>query len=136
MAPLPALLAALPTYPKVGESIAFQLTGLVVVFCALGSIWVLMEAMGFIFRRFTAPITAKAPAPPSAPAPVAAATFAASAATPAPSAFDPVIGAVIAAAVHHSLEGRHRVLSITPLATPADWSREGRRDIFTSHRVR
>ena len=52
----------------------------------------------------------------------------------------------IAAAVHHLFKGRARLISAaTTNAAPAatgsaptfvDWAREGRRDIFSSHRVR
>src|SRR5690606_6809009 len=45
------LLASLPAYPSIPESLAFQLNGLIVVFIALGAIWGLMELSGLIFRR-------------------------------------------------------------------------------------
>ena len=42
---------------------------------------------------------------------------------------------LIAAAVHMALEGlRHRILHIEPASS--DWATEGRRDIFSSHRIR
>jgi hypothetical protein len=55
--------------------------------------------------------------------------------------FPAAIVAVIAAAVHSAL-GRHaRVVSITPAAgapgqTPFAWSTEGRRSLYSSHKVR
>ena len=51
--------------------------------------------------------------------------------------------AAITAAVHHLFKGRARLGAILPAGpafgggfTSFDWAREGRRDIFSSHRVR
>lgn len=85
-----------------------------------------------------------APAPVAVPAPVSTAPVAAAAASaPAP---EPLISGVpaphlaaITAVVHHLFKGRVRLASVQPASSsPAsvDWAREGRRDIFTSHRVR
>jgi len=120
----PAVLAKLPTYPNVGESVAYQLTGLFVVFSALGAIWIVMEIVGALFRRLS-PAPSPPPSPPAPPA-----------TTPPAVALDPVLAAVIAAAVHHVINGPHRVVAIHPVITSDDWSLEGRRDIFISHRVR
>ncbi len=79
------------------------------------------------------------PASAASPAPVAsrAAATSQSAGTDAPS---PEILAVIAAAVHVALNGRGRVIGVTPVAAmpghEAMWSLEGRRQIFHSHKVR
>ena len=85
-----------------------------------------------------APISAPVPPPPAAPLP-----------PPAPvAATEPLVAGVpashlaaITAAVHHLFKGRVRLASVLPAtasasAAPVDWAREGRRDIFTSHRVR
>ncbi|HTO02853.1 MAG TPA: hypothetical protein VL069_04085, partial [Opitutus sp.] len=45
------LLATLPAYPSIKESLAFQLNGLIVVAVALGAIWGLLELSGVFFRR-------------------------------------------------------------------------------------
>ena len=85
-----------------------------------------------------APVAATAPAPAASPAPLPA---------PAPAAEPLVAGvpashlAAITAAVHHLFKGRVRLASVLPATSsasgaPIDWAREGRRDIFTSHRVR
>jgi hypothetical protein len=74
----------------------------------------------------------------------AAARVASAAPNPAPAAPiaaqgpDAATMAVIIAAVHTLLGGAaHRITSVSPAAEPAlDWSREGRRDHFSSHRVR
>ncbi len=55
---------------------------------------------------------------------------------PAPSnALPPALYAVIAAAVHVAYGPSLRIVAVIPLAD-RDWAREGRRDIFSSHRPR
>jgi Na+-transporting methylmalonyl-CoA/oxaloacetate decarboxylase gamma subunit len=126
---MPLLLAFLPAQPSLSESIAFQLNGLIVVFIALGSIWGLLECMGWIFRRAAAAkITAAASTAASTPV-----------ATPAPATAEDAgrLIAIISAAIHVTLAGRsHRIVSVTHSAEHQDWSREGRRQIFSSHKVR
>lgn len=119
-------LLALPPHPKFGEVIAYQLNGLVVVFLALGMIWGMMETLGFAFRRLAARQAARIVVTPPAPPPVA---------TPATGA-DPAFYIVIAAAVYSALGDGHRIVEVTPVRDSHDWSREGRRDHFHSHRVR
>jgi hypothetical protein len=97
----------------------------------------------------TAPSTA-APSPVCIPAPVSLVAVA-PAATPEPAAaVEPLVAGVpashlaaITAAVHHLFKGRVRLASVLPAGgsssasnSAIDWAREGRRDIFTSHRVR
>ena len=126
--PSPATLplASLAEYPSLGDSLVFQLNGLIVVFMALCSIWLLLEISGLVFRRraIVAPavdrIAFQAPVDAAAGAPVSGATVAA-----------------IFAAVHVTLNSRRlRISAITPAPTAADWAREGRREIFSSHRMR
>lgn len=47
----------------------------------------------------------------------------------------PLIRAIIAAAIHASYGPSLRVVAVVRVAD-LDWAREGRRDIFTSHRLR
>lgn len=54
---------------------------------------------------------------------------------PAAAPVPPVILAVIAAAIHASYGSNLRIVTVVPMQDP-DWAREGRRDIFTSHRIR
>lgn len=125
MTPSLALLAAaLPDFPTLGDSIRFQLTGLAVVFIALGSIWAAMELIGAYFRRHPQ----SAPVPPPAPAPTRA-----TAVEPGP---DAATLAIIAAAIHVTIGGPHRIHAITAADHPVDWAREGRRHQFASHQVR
>ena len=133
-----AVLAALPEFPSVRESLGFQLTGLMVVFIALVLIWGLMELSGAIFRRLDASAKTRVPAPAPAAAPATPAAAPASVSASPEDGPDAATLAVIFAAVHTVLGGAaHRVVSVTPAAeAPLDWSREGRRDHFSSHRVR
>ena len=134
---------------------------LLTLFLALGCTWLVID----IARKLRAPgnaepqlgrsettrsghtpptpassVATAAPLPaPIAPAPVAPAAAAEPlvAGIPAPHL------AAITAAVHHLFKGRVRLSSLLPApaaaaasAAPVDGAREGRRDIFTSHRVR
>ena len=119
----PCVLASLPDHPEFGESIAFQFTGLLVVFTALGLIWLSLTLVGGFFRRRAA----AAPQPTQAPAP---------AAVPAATDLPPELVADIAAAVQVSLTGAYRIQAIVPVGTGQDWAHEGRRQIFASHQVR
>lgn len=159
------VLAVLPEYPPFAESIAYQLSGLLVVLLALGGLWVMLEMIGAFFRRSDGRREAKSRAlvPTDSPAidvpqvePAAVVTepvspslaYALIAGTvhaafqgrarimgvaPVPS---PEVQAIITAAVHSIFDGRARIVAVRPLKTDTSWAREGRRDIFISHRVR
>ena len=129
----PSPLLALPEHPTLGESLVYQINGLVVVFIALGLIWAMMEIMGAIFRRVAVHQAARAVAVPTvaAPEPTAPAP-----ATAAADGVDPATYAAIVAAVHCTLGQGHRIVGVTSVIDTRDWSREGRRDHFFSHRVR
>ncbi len=157
------MIAVIPDYPSWGESLAYQLSGLLVVLVALGGIWMLLEISGAVFRRnagVTRSKPAAVPAPSVAPEPATATVgMSEPAALPpltcalitatvhaasngrarilsvAPSEPE-VIHAIIAAAVHTIFEGRARVVAVNPLHSDPSWAREGRRDIFSSHRIR
>lgn len=122
--PLLPLAAALPEHPALGESIIYQLNGLVVVFTALCLIWGLLEVMALWFkRRVPAPVTAPKPAavPPAA----------------APEAIEPAVVAAMAAAVHATLGGGMRITSIVRVDVPDHgWGLEGRRQIHSARKVR
>lgn len=51
------------------------------------------------------------------------------------SSIPPLLFAIIAAAVHSTHGASMRIVTIIPMGDH-DWAREGRRDIFTSHRLR
>lgn len=119
LAGMSPLAAALPDHPGFGESVVFQLNGLVVVFTALGAIWLLVEAMAFWFKRRV-----------TAPGPVAAPAWA-------PGGPDPAMLAALAAAAHVALGGSPRITSIVRVDTPDhEWVLEGRRQIHSARKVR
>jgi Na+-transporting methylmalonyl-CoA/oxaloacetate decarboxylase gamma subunit len=140
MSPAPALpvfLAALPAHPDLGEVIAFQINGLVVVLIALGLIWGLMELLGAFFRRSAAKAAAATPRA-VAPAPTATPPAAASPAPPtaAPGEIPHTDLVLIAAAIHATLGPRARVIALSPRPEAHVWATEGRRAIFATHKVR
>lgn len=128
-------LAALAEYPSLGDTVAFQINGLIVVFLVLGSIWFLLELIGKVFQRRDA---ALAKARSIAPAPAAVVPASPTATSPAASSDGPPpeIVALIAAVVHTTFGPGHRIAAINPARIDQDWAREGRRQIFASHRVR
>lgn len=123
----------MPDKPGVLEAISYQVVGLFVVFTALGSIWLLMEGMGFVFRGVERRKKLNlALATPAAPLPAAA-----------PAGIAPELIAVITAAAHASLQAGEHIVSIVPLERYPQpniqllaWSSEGRRQHFGSHKVR
>lgn len=100
----------------------------------------------FVQRVFGAGKQPAAPAPAAEPPPQPAAPQPAPAAPPAGPAIPPAELAVIGAVCHLVLTRPHRIVSIRQTAGPGDpwsgaldylsWSREGRREIFTSHQLR
>ncbi len=48
----------------------------------------------------------------------------------------PHIQAILAATVHTMFDGRARVVAVDRQSPDTTWAKEGRRDIFHSHRVR
>jgi hypothetical protein len=144
---------------RIGDSIVFQLDGLLVVFIALGLIWAAITVLGIYFKRAaiaaaaasaasavktaaTAAAVAR-PAPvvpltevvPAAPMPPAAAALPADSAPALTPDLSPELVAVIAAAVQLTLRDAYRIHAIVPVAGH-DWAHEGRRQIFASHQIR
>lgn len=127
-------LAALPEHPEISETISFQLSGLVVVFLVLGSIWFLLEILGKIFALRAKPAPAAKTTTIVCPGAPASANPAPAPAQP--DAITPEIVALIAAAVHLTVGAGHRIVAISPVSHNAHWAMEGRRQIFASHRPR
>lgn len=126
--PQTSVLASLPDDPGIFETLAYQVNGLIVVFCALGSIWLLLELIGALFRRAERLRQSAATAVPSGEEP-------AGEDTPMEAVgLEPAVLAAIVAAVAVATDATARIVSVTPV--DADWAREGRRQIFSSHNVR
>jgi hypothetical protein len=125
----------LPPEPEIGDLIAFQLNGLIVVGSALVLIWGLMELLGAFFRRAEAAALAAAAGTAGAPggAQTVATPIVGTVAPPEIPATDLVL---IAAAVHATLGPRARIISLSPRPEARDWAAEGRRAIFATHKVR
>ena len=125
------ILAKLSAHPAFADAFTFILTGFILVIGALLVLSGLISLIGKAFRMQEAKAKGKVAA--SVPAPVAkGASAPASASAP---QTDIPLPALIAAAVHVALDGQpHRVVHIEPVSI--GWAREGRREIFSSHRVR
>lgn len=127
---IPIGFGVLSDNPTLGESLTYQATGLIVVFTALGLIWLVLTMVGTYFKRADAVAQAKAKAK------AAAAAEAAKAAPAVSDELTPQVVAAITAAVQVTLEGAFRIQAIIPVQNRQDWAHEGRRRIFASHRVR
>lgn len=120
------LAAVLPDHPGLGESIVYQLNGLVVVFTALGLIWGLVEVMAYWFKRQARAAAAARPAAaPAAPV------------VPGTEGLEPSVIAAIAGAIHATLGASTRITSVVRVDAPDHgWSLEGRRQIHSARKVR
>lgn len=134
------LAALLPDHPGLGQTLLYQSVGLTVVIAALATLWLVVKIIGVGFKYL-------APAEPAA-APAAAAGHGA-APTPDLAAahhpqLDPETVAAMTAAIHFVMGAQWRIVDIREVyhgdsgesARMLAWSVEGRRQIFSSHRVR
>lgn len=120
--------------PVLLDQVAFQAAGMSIVLGALTGIWIAVAALSRVLRFLR--LDEVKPAKNGNPVPTRP-VLAAAVATEGSSPLDPSLVAAISAAVHVSLRGRARVVSIVPQAAHSPvWSHEGRRDIYQSHRVR
>lgn len=129
---LTPLLLAEATAPA-AEPVSVTSAMLILIGIALGFVWSLLVDI----RRRLERIESRLEASPHAVVPSAAVATPAPAPRPDSGAITPQVVAAIAAAVHATLGGRHRIVSVTaqPLDTFA-WSLEGRRTVLHSHKVR
>jgi len=117
------------------ENVLTMLSGFVVVMSVLITLMVLISLIGLAFKQ-SEEKKAKAVLEGSAPAGSSDMDHAHSLAAP--------TLALIAAAVHTTVQGPYRIVGIQPRHTSSEgenvqvssWSVEGRRAIFSSHRVR
>ncbi len=134
--PMLPLAAALTENPTLLDAISYQAVGLIVVFTALGSIWGLLELMGWIFRAAERRAAARVTEPVLEAEPGLLLE-------PGMDGISPQVVAVITAAAHECLQAGERIVSIMPVHLQPNvdvnllaWSGEGRRQIFASHKLR
>lgn len=126
----PFLMLLLEAHPTWGDALLFLLAGqLYVVFV----LWLL----GMVCRTVSWGVGTFSPVgvPAARPTPKPAAQPAAAPAAAGDGGTADEVAAVVAAAVAVALDEPHRILAVQP-ATDITWAREGRRDHFSSHRVR
>jgi hypothetical protein len=126
---LTPLAASISSEPALSETLQYQLVGFTVVMSTLVSIWLILELTGFFFHRSQQAKQARQRIlPPTQAAGLSHREIAA-----------------ISAAVHTTIKGPFHILTIEAhdqlLQTQSHpqqqaWSMEGRRAIFSSHRVR
>ena len=114
------------------DTVGIVVVGFLFVMVVLSVLSMVTATIGVVFKRQAAKDAAKEAARvaalPPAPVPVAASEEV-------DADTDPALLAVVAAAIHSVIGDRaHRVVSIRQGAP--GWAQEGRREIFSSHRVR
>lgn len=132
-------LAALAAKPTVLENVFFVVTGFVFVVVVLATLSILTSLIGVVCSRLIEdPSSASKQTPKAAPPPAPASEPKATKLVDGIEAENDIpdrIIALIAAATHVALEGRpQRIVSIR--GATQGWAQEGRREIFSSHRVR
>lgn len=124
-------IAALAAKPTLMENVSFIVIGFLFVLFVLGTLAIVTSVIGALCTRLIKEPAAKPAAAPAAPA------------KPTPRADGIVtdgdipehIVALIATATHVILQGRaQKIVSIR--GAGQGWAQEGRREIFSSHRVR
>lgn len=119
------LAAATPAGPTALDNPMEILWGFVFVVIVLGILALVTQIIGKVFITVNKAQAAKAPKPASPLATNLAPV----------TAEDDEIVAVISAAVHTALKQPHRIVSIQSRGRDT-WASEGRRQIFSSHKVR
>lgn len=129
-------IATLPAHPGFGENTSFIFVGFLFVIMVLGILALLTIAIGMLLKQFN---QAKDTAPKEATSASSSPSPNSESATPAPSEDDDIpahVLALIAAATHVILEGRpQRIVGVRRVGN-VGWAQEGRREIFSSHRIR
>ena len=116
------------------NAISFQTALLVII---AGALLFLAKNLASLNRRLASLEAAKTQAPLPTPKPVApTASLQLSPASPSDTVA-PQIVAAISAAIHTTLRARHRIISVGEICPNRQaWSAEGRRQVFSSHKVR
>lgn len=110
-----------------------HIVGFLSVLVTLTILWLITASMGRYFASADKRSSAKAAQAAAASAPAIANTPSAEAVGADKSVSDAMIAAISAAA-YVLLGSKHRIVSIRSAST--DWSREGRRQHFASHKIR
>lgn len=130
------IIATLPAHPGFSENTNFIIVGFLFVIIVLGILALLTVVVGKLIQQFnrakeTAPVATAPASSPSSSAPESAESI--------PSDGDDIpahVLALIAAATHVILEGRpQRIVGVRRVGN-VGWAQEGRREIFSSHRIR
>lgn len=125
-------IAALAAKPTVLENVSFIVIGFLFVVVVLATLSIVTSVIGVVCSRLIKSETEEAPK--AAPAPAPAATPRADGIETDGDIPEHII-ALIATATHVILKGRpQKIVSIR--GRGQGWAQEGRRDIFSSHRVR
>ncbi|GHC05575.1 OadG family transporter subunit [Cerasicoccus arenae] len=127
-----AIIASLPAHPSIGENMTFIVVGFLFVTFVLLTLAGVTQMISLLFRQ--ADNAKKKPAPATTQQPNVS-TSVETTPEAEDASLDPLTAVVIAAAVHAIIgEKPHRILNIRP--SSHGWAQEGRRAIFTSHKVR
>lgn len=108
------------------EDVASPIVGFIVVMAALSAIWVLLEIQGAFFRRLDRKTGAETEAMPEMEMAVQGDLH---------GGLSPELVAILTAAVHAAVNAPVRIVSIRS-GRDSSWSEEGRRSIYSSHRLR
>lgn len=125
-------LASLAPHPSFMENTSFIISGFVFVLAVLAILSVLTVVIGKTIQQLTtkkpaANTAASVATPPAAPVPVKPSV---------PGDLPEHVLALITAATHVVLEGRpQRIVGVRQVGV-GGWAQEGRREIFSSHRIR
>lgn len=123
-------IAAFAAKPTVTENVSFIVIGFLFVLAVLAILSILTALIGFICARLI-----KEPEPKKAKAPAPAAPATQTGGIKTDGDIPEHVIALIATATHVILKGRaQKIVSIR--GSGQGWAQEGRREIFSSHRVR
>lgn len=104
------------------EDIVSPFVGFIVVMVALSAMWVLLEIQGAFFRKFDKKADTKVEMEMPEQGDLHG-------------GISPEMLAIVTAAVHTVIDGPSRIVSIRS-GRDSSWSEEGRRSIYSSHRLR
>lgn len=128
-----ALAAVLPLHPHWTQGVEFLFSGFVVVMIVLIAMMAVMYGLGIVFGGKSKKAAEAKSAAVKKAAPVVRSAVPAPAAAVAATGNQALI-VVLAAAAHVALGQSAKIISVNPVTS--EWSTQGRRDIFSSHKIR